>query len=283
MNNVGQTNPSTWDSLRRILANPSVGAGLIQGGLQAMQPIAIGQSRLGHLANAVGEGFETGGRIAARDAEDEKQAREQQRIDQQARYQDEQVNLERERNQLTREENKSQDWARRQSNDPNRVSLDRMFGAKATFLSKAAVDETGQFDPTRMQEASDAFDAMFGNGGKTKSSTTASSSNVVTDPAIVNDTTPEAKPSSGGLGFGDSVGGALRSNVMTAPSMFVLDKMFQTPQGAKDAQAKSVVPAKPNPTQGLKVARSPQELDKLGIAIGETFLDGQGNKRVRAR
>jgi hypothetical protein len=276
MNNVGQTNPSTWDSLRRILANPSVGAGLIQAGLQAMQPIAVGQSRLGHLANAAGEGFEVGGRIAARDAEDEKQAREQQRIDQQARYQDEQVNLERERNQLTREENKSQDWARRQSNDPNRVSLDRMFGAKATFLGKAATDEFGNIDPDKMQQASDMFDSMFGNGGKKPASAASSSPETIPDPAaVVNESAaaPETKPQSMGGMFPEPI----------TPFSLGLNKMFQPQGDAAKLTKQGPVAAKPNPTQGRKVATTIADLDRLGIAVGEEFIVGSGPNKGEIR
>lgn len=81
-----ETNPGLWGSLQTMLANPTVRAGLLQASLAAMQPIAPGQTRMGHLANAAGQGFEVGGRVADQQRKLADDQREQQRLDQQDQY-----------------------------------------------------------------------------------------------------------------------------------------------------------------------------------------------------
>lgn len=133
-----QQAPNQWESLRNMLANPQVGAALLQTGLQLMQPVAPGQSRLGHIAQGVGAGVETFGRESDRQADEDKAAREERRID--AGISDQQADRELERQRLTLY---GQDVAsniknREASQDVKRLQLENVYKARTDFINTNA-------------------------------------------------------------------------------------------------------------------------------------------------
>ena len=83
--NVPQQEDKLTSEWQQWMQQPGNRAGLVQFGLQLMQPVAFGQNALGHFGQAVGSGLEAKDRGAAIDAKagarDEASARADRRVD----------------------------------------------------------------------------------------------------------------------------------------------------------------------------------------------------------
>lgn len=81
----GQAVGNVWGQWQQRLQDPAFRAGLIQSGLAMLQPVAPGQSPLGHIASGVGQGFEAHDRnIALEEKRGEnlrKEQRDEKRLD----------------------------------------------------------------------------------------------------------------------------------------------------------------------------------------------------------
>lgn len=70
-----EQNRQSW---LQVLQEPHVRAGMLQFAVQAMQPVAVGQSPLGALGQAIGSGVEASDRVTEQQMEQQKQLADQQ-------------------------------------------------------------------------------------------------------------------------------------------------------------------------------------------------------------